>query len=234
MILAKLYSKLIDFMHRPLREPVGSDPYHAVFGEFVALSAQRNSPSILEIGARNVTGAASKNLFPNCENYVGFDIVHGDGVDVVGDVHSLSKNFSPDSFDFVYSVSVFEHVFFPWKAVLEMNKVVKTGGYVFLSSHPVWPVHELPWDFWRFSSRGLNALFNKRTGFEVISVAEGLPCKVYSLVHDPATRSNCLPTMNQGVALIARKVGDYHRDLLKWDIDVDEILDTTYPAGEAD
>ncbi|MEO7916523.1 MAG: methyltransferase domain-containing protein, partial [Dokdonella sp.] len=145
----------------------------------------------------------------------------------------LSGCFPSEHFDYIYSVSVFEHLLFPWKAVLEINKVLKTGGHVFLSTHPVWPAHELPWDFWRFPHNGLHALFNKFTGFEIVSLTEGLPCKVYSLVDDIPTRGNCFHTMHQGVALIARKTGDYRSDLLKWDIDVSEVIDTMYPAAES-
>ncbi|MBL6996157.1 MAG: hypothetical protein ISR66_19975 [Desulfobacula sp.] len=114
-------------------------------------------------------------------------------------------------------------------AVLEINKVMKTGGYLFLSTHPVWPTHELPWDFWRFPCNGFHALFNRCTGFEIVSIMEGLPCKIYSLVDDTATQSNYFNTLNQGVALIARKTGAYRRDLLKWDIDVSDVVNTMYP-----
>jgi hypothetical protein len=106
---------------------------------------------------------------------------------------------------------------------------MKTNGYLFISTHPVWPAHEMPWDFWRFPINGFHALFNKYTGFEIVSIAEGLPCKVYSLAPDPPTRGNCYHTMNQGVALIARKTGDYRHDLLKWEIDASDVLITMYP-----
>lgn len=135
-----------------------------------------------------------------------------------------------EHFDFVYSISVFEHLLFPWKAVLEINKVMKPEGYVFVSTHPVWPAHELPWDFWRFPRNGFHALFNQYTGFEIVSLTEGLPCKIYSLAPDAPTRSNSFETMNQGVALIARKIGSYRSDLLKWDIEVSDVVDTMYPS----
>ncbi len=79
--------------------------------------------------------------------YQGFDIVAGENVDVVGDAHQLSKHFSSKTFDFCFSVSVFEHLMWPWKVVLELNDVMKVGGMVFAQSHPTWPKHEIPWDF---------------------------------------------------------------------------------------
>lgn len=225
-----VYFRVLDLLHFPFVQKSSGDPYHGVFDDFIRLTEHAPSSSILEIGSRNVRDITRRNLFPDGADYVGFDILAGDGVDTVGDVHNISESFPPQRFDFVYSVSVFEHLLFPWKAVLEINKVLKTGGHVFLSTHPVWPAHELPWDFWRFPANGFHALFNKFTGFEIVSLHEGLPCKIYSLVDDAPTRENCFHTMNQGVALIARKTGDYRSDLLKWDIDISDVINTMYPA----
>jgi len=225
-----IYYTVINALHRPFVKQGAKDPYHEVFRDFISLSKQAPSPSILEIGSRNVTGITRRGFFPHCKDYVGFDVLPGDGVDIVGDAHKLSENCPSDHFDFVYSISVFEHLLFPWKAVLEINKVMKTGGYVFLSTHPVWPTHELPWDFWRFPCNGFHALFNSYTGFEIVSITEGLPCRIYSLVDDAPTRRNFSRTMNQGVALIARKTGAYRSDLLKWDIEVSDVVSTMYPG----
>lgn len=226
----ELYFKIIDVMHHPFIKRGAVDPYHAVLSEFISLSEQAPCPSILEIGSRNVSGITRRDLFSHCVDYVGFDVLAGDGVDIVGDAHKLSESFPLEHFDFVYSISVFEHLLFPWKAVLEINKVMKPEGYVFVSTHPVWPAHELPWDFWRFPRNGFHALFNQYTGFEIVSLTEGLPCKIYSLAPDAPTRSNSFETMNQGVALIARKIGSYRSDLLKWDIEVSDVVDTMYPS----
>ena len=230
MKMKNRYFQLIDVMHRPFVTRAAEDPYHAVFKDFQSLSKQEHSPSILEIGSRNVTGVTRRGLFPHCEDYVGFDVLAGDGVDIVGDAHRLSESCPLEHFDFVYSVSVFEHLLFPWKVVLEINKIMKTGGYMFLATHPAWPTHELPWDFWRFPSNGFHALFNKYTGFEIVSVAEGVPGKIYSLSEDAAARGLYLYTINQGVSLIARKTGSYRSDLLKWDIDIKDVINTMYPS----
>lgn len=232
--LSSLYFLVIQGLHWPFRKRNAEDPVHAVFGDFISLSKQTHSPSILEIGSRNVTGILRRDFFPHCDDYVGFDVLAGDGVDIVGDAHKLSDNCSLEHFDYVYSVSVFEHLLFPWKVVLEINKVMKTGGYIFIWTHPVWPAHEMPWDFWRFPGNGFHALFNKYTGFEIVNIIEGLPAKMYSLSDDGPARRNCLHKINQGVALIARKTGNYRSDLLKWDIGVEDILDTMYPENKAD
>lgn len=147
---------------------------------------------------------------------------------MVGDSHNLSRYVPHGHFDLVYTISVFEHLMFPWKVVIEINKVMKTGGYLFVSTHPAWPAHEMPWDFWRFMAGGFQSLFNQYTGFELTTVTEGLPCKAYALVDGTPARMVRDTMMNMGVAAIARKSGEYRDDLLKWDIDVKDVTAALY------
>ncbi|WP_373690468.1 methyltransferase domain-containing protein [Sphingobium sp. DEHP117] len=59
--------------------------------------------------------------------------------------------FEASSFDAVYSVSVFEHLLMPWKVALEMNRVLRMGGIAYIHTHQTLGLHDMPWDFWRFS-----------------------------------------------------------------------------------
>jgi len=227
--LSLKYYKLINLLHAPFVKKGADDPYHHVFGRFIELGRAIDSPAVLEIGSRNVSGIIRQDVFPHRGKYVGFDVHTGEGVTVVGDCHRLSNYLSSAEFDLVYTVSVFEHLMFPWKAVLEVNKVMKTGGYVFISTHPAWPTHELPWDFFRYMAGGFQALFNRYTGFELVEAVEGLPCRAYSLVDDAPAKSVSKNILNLGVAAIARKTGNYRDDLLRWDIDIADVSDSMYP-----
>ncbi len=224
-----LYLALLNWLHRPFVRRAGDDPYHARFPEFMRIVAGMRSPAVVELGARNVSGVLRRDHFPNAGKYIGIDIHPGEGVDIVGDAHRLSDIVEPNSVDALFSFSVFEHLLFPWKVVLEINRVLKPGGVVFVSTHPVWPAHELPWDFWRFPVGGLVGLFSKPLGFELIEATEGLPAKIYSLVGDAPTRALYHHSANLGVAVIARKIADYDRERLRWDIDIGEAIATHYP-----
>jgi SAM-dependent methyltransferase len=226
--VGRLHARLTDLWHLPLRQRQ-PDPYHQVLTEFVQLTRAMSAPTIVELGSRNVSGVLRRDLFPTAGRYIGVDVHPGEGVDVVGDAHRLSEVVAPGTADAILSVSVFEHLVYPWKVVLELNRVLKTGGYVFVSTHPVWPQHELPWDFWRFPVAGLAHLFVRPTGFEVVTAAEGLPAKMYSLAADPPTRGVREARVNQGVSLIARKTHDYDPDRLRWDVDVGEVVKSEYP-----
>lgn len=226
--LARAHAALVDLLHAPLRirRP---EPVDAVFPELIDAVAGMDAPTVVELGARNVTGIKRRDLFPSAGHYIGCDVHPGDGVDLVVDVHGLSGKFAPNSVDAIYSVSVFEHLVYPWRVVLEINRVLKPGGLVFVSTHPAWPAHELPWDFWRFPEAGLAHLLSPATGFELLRAAEGAPAKIYSLRDHPSTRGLRHFHVNLSVAVLARKTHDYDPDKLRWDVDMADAVRTEYP-----
>lgn len=226
--LALAHAAIVDMLHYPLwrRRP---DPYDAIFPEFIEQVRAMQAPTVVELGARNVTGITRRDLFPDAGRYVGVDVHPGDGVDLVADVHGLAGQFAPSSVDAIYSVSVFEHLVYPWKVALEINRVLKPGGLVFVSTHPAWPAHELPWDFWRFPEAGLAHLLAPPIGFELVRAAEGAPAKIYSLRDDPVTRGLRNFHVNTGVAILARKTHDYDPERFRWDVDMASAVQTEYP-----
>jgi len=153
----------LDSAYRPL----------AVLTEKFYESVRANKgANVLEVGARARSGVVRRQMFGDNVNYSGFDIVAGENVDVIGDAHELSRYFPSTRFDFCFSVSVFEHLMWPWKVVLELNAVMKVGGRAFMQSHPSWPKHEMPWDFFRYWDSGWRALFCEATGFRVLDTVE--------------------------------------------------------------
>lgn len=223
-----LHGRLIDLLHLP-RRARKADPFHGVFDEFARRVNALSESTVLELGARNVTGSTMRRCFHGAGRYIGVDIHPGEGVDIVADAHRLADVVEPASVDAVFSVSVFEHLVYPWRAVLEINRILKPGGFLFISTHPSWPAHDLPWDFWRFPVQGLTHLLVEDTGFEVLMAAEGLPAKIYSLSNDPPTRGLRDFHVNLAVGVLARKIGDYNPDKLRWDIDVGRVVTSAYP-----
>lgn len=202
-----------------------NDPYHKVTDIFVEKVNKLENYSILELGSR---GAEKNPRFKNYSEYIGFDIHPGKNVDVTGDIHRLSQYFPGKQFDVIYTVSVFEHLAMPWKAVLEINKVMKTGGLLYISTHPAWPAHELPWDFWRFSSESFKALFNRATGFKLLEAREGLPCAIVPYGNEASMTGLQFAPANLGVSMIAEKTGEPENSV-KWDVNTEDILQSIYP-----
>ena len=193
---------------------------------FQGLKKLPKAAQIVELGSRARSGVTRTNFIPKQANYIGFDILQGSNVDVVGDAHQLSQYFEPQSCDVIFSMSVFEHLIMPWKVALEMNKVLKIGGQVMITSHHAWALHETPWDFWRFSDQAWRALFNEYTGFEIVETALGEPASivahhthpvVFGLENHPAYLAS---------AVVAKKVADTQ---LSWDVPASEIAQDMYP-----
>lgn len=163
----KVAAELAESGYRPCIASDEVDPFHTVFPQIVARCSESPGCKVLEIGSRQVTGVSRRELFADSVEYLGFDVHHGPGVDVTGDAHELASYFQDASMDAILSISVFEHLAFPWKVAMEINRVLKPGGVCYVSTHPCWPTHELPWDFWRFPLAGLRLLFSEPTGFRV-------------------------------------------------------------------
>jgi SAM-dependent methyltransferase len=184
-------------------------------------------PRVLDIGGRARSGLDRSKTFPGCDVTV-IDILAGDNVDVVGDAHELSRHFPANYFDAVYSVSVFEHLLMPWKVVLEINKVLKNNGIGFIFTHQTIGMHDLPWDFFRFSDAAWDSLFNKSTGFKIIDRSLDYPTYVipFILRQDKLTAEKSAGF--EGSSVLFEKISD---SSLSWNVGVNEIIATQYPEG---
>lgn len=205
------------------------DPYHVSWVRFLQLLNDIPAGAVLEIGSRARSGVIRRNSIPSRLEYVGLDILPGPNVDVVGDAHSLEKLFGRDRFVAAFSCSVFEHLAMPWKVAIELNRVMKTGGIIFTQTHQTWPVHEEPWDFWRYSAYAWQTLFNQATGFEVLIAASGEPASIYALRANPVTSDLPGQPAYLGSAAIVRKTSDTN---LTWPVPTEIAATGLYPKGE--
>ncbi|MDO9526091.1 MAG: hypothetical protein Q7J57_11260 [Gemmobacter sp.] len=151
-----------------------------VLQDFVAQVATKTGASLIEIGSRARSGNTNRGLFPGLDTYTGIDVVPGPNVDIVADAHRLSHAVDRQ-YDFGFSVSVFEHLIMPWVAAYELGKVLKIGGMAYIQSHPTWPLHEEPWDFFRFSRHAWSGIFNRFTGFEIIRTGHGIAASIIAV-----------------------------------------------------
>ncbi len=180
----------------------------------------------LEIGSRARSGITRLHLVPGGWQYTGLDIIQGENVSVVGDAHQLSTFLEHDAFDAVAAFSVLEHLLMPWKVVIELNRVMKVGSVGLMTTHQAWPVHDAPWDFWRFSGDCWGALFNARTGFEIVASGVGEPGHVVAARCHGATHFGDAPDAYLASGVVFRKIAD---TTLAWDVTVGEIISTHYP-----
>jgi hypothetical protein len=143
-----------------------------------------------------------RDWVPHAAEFLGTDMESGKDVDFIADLHFLSKTCGTSRFDGIISCSTFEHVKYPWLAALEIGKVLRIGGMVFVQTHQTFPVHNYPNDYWRFTKSALAALFNGKIGYEITSSAYEYPCQIIAPNHNPYYPSFL------NVCITARKVAE--------------------------
>lgn len=94
---------------------------------------------------------------PPHERYVGIDIDRrGSDPDIVST--SLSVPLADASFDTVLCFEVLEHVPDPFRVFAEIVRVLRPDGTLILTTPQSWRLHEVPYDFYRFTRFGLQHL----------------------------------------------------------------------------
>ncbi len=92
------------------------------------------------------------------KEFVNVDVFPFPEVDIVSDATQLP--FKSDSIDAAVSESLFEHVPDAYKVAREMVRVVKPGGYIYVSAPFMHPYHASPDDFNRWTTSGLKHMFS--------------------------------------------------------------------------
>ncbi len=105
----------------------------------------------LDIGSG---GSGYDRYFPN---RVTVDIDPARKPDIVADAEHLP--FKDGEFSFVLCTEVLEHVRNPREAISEMHRVLEPGGTLILTTRFVYPLHDTPHDYWRFTRYGMEELF---------------------------------------------------------------------------
>jgi SAM-dependent methyltransferase len=120
----------------------------------------------LDIGSNDGPHAVH---FPN---RVAMDVFPGSRVNVVGDAHHLP--FSANCFDVVLLAEVLEHLVAPQQALDECRRVLRPGGRLVLSTRFMFPLHESPHDYFRFTRYGLAMLLSTFVDVRIQEEATGI------------------------------------------------------------
>lgn len=139
----------------------------------LAVAAVPVTGSLIDVGCGQ---KPHRDLFPGIHPY--------DGIDFGG--YSINKDFSagrpdlefppdytstwtlpfPDaSYDHGAAFEVLEHHPEPRRALSELARVIRPGGYIFLSWPFMFPLHEEPHDFFRYTHHAMDRMAAK-AGFE--------------------------------------------------------------------
>jgi SAM-dependent methyltransferase len=113
--------------------------------------------NIVDIGSWDVNGSYKPLLSEPGWRYCGVDLAAGPNVDVVM-TSPYQLPMASHSVDVLVSGQAFEHIEFFWLTWLEICRVVKPGGLIFLIAPSRGPEHRYPQDCWRFYPDGFRAL----------------------------------------------------------------------------
>lgn len=131
---------------------------------------QHAKGKLLDIGCGN---KPYKQLIEHqIESYLGCDIVQSENntVDIICNADEIPMESS--LFDTVISTQTIEHVENPQGLVAEAYRLVKPNGYLIISGPMYWPLHEEPFDFYRFTKYGFKHTI-EHAGFEIETIC---PC----------------------------------------------------------
>jgi SAM-dependent methyltransferase len=162
----RLSAALKRFVPAPLFKRL--DPFETRIRQFVVETASATPRRARVLDA----GAGETRFKPDFAHarYVAVDSAQGDSawdystLDAVAKLEDLP--FLDASFDCVISTVVLEHLAEPGRAIQEFRRVLAPGGTVHLVVPYLWEEHQLPHDYFRFTSNGIRYLL-EREGFRV-------------------------------------------------------------------
>ncbi len=112
-------------------------------------------------------------------------------VDHVGPAHDLPVH--DESYDAVLCTQVLEHVPNPDEVARELHRILRPGGRLYLTVPLAWELHEMPFDFYRYTASGLARIFAD-AGFEQLDIRP---------------RNDCFRTLSQLMHNVGSMIGRY-------------------------
>ncbi|MES9899025.1 MAG: class I SAM-dependent methyltransferase [Sedimenticola sp.] len=170
--------------------PLANTPLHPQW----LLGRSKDLRPWLQLTGRTLDiGCGDRSLcqnLPDPSQYIGLDYLptatewYGSKPDVFGDGQALP--FDAASFDSVTLIHVLEHLPDPGLALRETWRTLKLDGVLLLEVPCVYPLHDAPLDFQRWTIYGLRKIVESN-GFEVIEAhSEGSPPETAAVLYNLA------------------------------------------------
>ncbi|MEX0774370.1 MAG: class I SAM-dependent methyltransferase [Phycisphaeraceae bacterium] len=120
---------------------------------------------LLDVGCG---GQPYRPLFTDVTRYIGVDLPGAQRIDVAAS--ALALPFADAAFDTVLCNQVLEHVPDPGLLIREVQRVLRPGGTLLLTTPQVWGLHHEPHDYFRYTCYGL-AHLARSSGMTIVAVA---------------------------------------------------------------
>lgn len=124
--------------------------------------------TVLSIGA----GGGVNRCLKASQQDTDFTVVETDidasrGPDVVADICDQQLEIPQAPFTTIVCSEVLEHCYDPFQAVQNMHRLLTPGGRLILTTPFLFPLHEEPVDFFRYTEHGLRRLLQKFSEVDV-------------------------------------------------------------------
>lgn len=134
-----------------------SRPFYSMWKERLVLKALTDAQVALDFGA------GRQHFDDPC--IIKLDIVFDDTLDVVGDLHEIPLK--SESVDFAFGSAVMEHVRNPGKAISEIYRILKPGGFVYADWSFLAAYHGYPHHYSNVTIQGIKEAFCDFTCLQV-------------------------------------------------------------------
>ncbi len=148
--------------------------------------------------------------------YIGADVAAAQGVSI--DLRLTPGDRVPmedATVDTILSTQTLEHVYDFQLYIEECKRLLRPGGILILTAPQQWRLHEVPYDYWRFTRHGLEESFRRVD----LVVETMMPCGgVYALLGQVLTGhlaerggvgSRVIRLVNRTALWLDRKIPDY-------------------------
>ncbi|NJP07110.1 MAG: class I SAM-dependent methyltransferase [Chloroflexaceae bacterium] len=95
------------------------------------------------------------------------DVIDRGEATIVADIQHCPEVAS-NTYDVIVCTQVLEHIANPFKAIAELQRILKPGGTLLLTVPAAYPYHAIPQDYWRYTRDSLHLLLDP--GFEQVTV----------------------------------------------------------------
>lgn len=149
-----------------------ADPERSLVDSFIdTLPSAQFGQILLDAGAgscRYKSSIEGKGYIYESHDFLQVFDKHSKGIHkYVSDITNIVTE--KNRFNLIVCTQVLEHLENPLNALLELHRVTKEGGSIYLTTNFLFPIHSSPYDFFRFTNFGLEYLFNK-AGFKILSL----------------------------------------------------------------
>ena len=124
---------------------------------------------VLDVGC----GLRPYEVFFSHAKYIGIDVAQSgrlaEGKKIDFEFDGVNIPFEDNSYDIVICTEVLEHAIQPESLLKEISRVLDSGGRLFLTVPFIWGLHELPFDFRRYTTVGIKSEIEK-AGLEITKI----------------------------------------------------------------